>query len=105
MGSKTEVVKGHRPACDRCGSCCTGDVCWIGLTLMGTNRTPCPALEEHDGLTSCGLVADTGRYALVDLALTPDQITTLKTHILRINNFGEGCDMEPWIAEEQEAKQ
>lgn len=105
MGSEDRVVRGHRPACDHCGSCCSGDVCWIGLTLMGTSVTPCPALEtEENGVTSCGLVTDTGRYALVDLALSLEQVDKLNAHIQRINNFGEGCDMEPWIAE-REARQ
>lgn len=52
--------------CKRCGDCCSKIPCGIGFVIFGDQR-PCPALENENGVFSCGLVINASKY--IDLGV------------------------------------
>jgi len=92
----SDKVTAKRAKCTRCGNCCKNIVCDLGVIFMGTNTTPCPALEYKDNIYWCGLVTNTKKYIFPGIEFTDTQIQSLRKHILKVNNFGEGCDFERW---------
>ncbi len=93
-----------KPQCKQCGGCCKKQVCYIGLVMLATDKTPCPALEYKDGKYWCGLVINPSKFIFRNLYLTVNQYQLITKHILHINNFGEGCDLKEWKLVKQEAK-
>lgn len=41
--------------CKRCGTCCSTEVCQIGVMAFNTDVTPCPGLVNENGIHSCML--------------------------------------------------
>lgn len=93
MGDKVYATK---KKCTQCGECCKTLVCDLGLVMLATRKTPCPALEYYNRKYWCGLATHPARYIFTNLGLSDAQYEGIKSHILRVNNFGEGCDMETW---------
>lgn len=77
--------------CTRCGECCHREVCPLGIEFSGSSIAPCRALEESNGLHSCGLVTNTSRF--FDLGGSEKWRYDFMSEQLRaIFGFGRGCD-------------
>ena len=94
-----QKVWAFKKACIQCGKCCKLKVCDLGVVFMATTQTPCPALEYTSKKHWCGLVTNTGKYLFPKLNLTDKDYEIIKAHILRVNNMGEGCDLDIWHIE------
>jgi len=89
-------VWAYKKACKQCGKCCKEQVCLLGFVILKTEKTPCPALINGDGKYWCGLIKETEKYTFPSLGLSQAQIGKLREHLLVVNNFGEGCDLDIW---------
>jgi len=86
----------YKSKCLQCGKCCQTEVCLLGKVILRTAKIPCVALINRDGRYWCGLITDTKRYVFPELDLNDKQLKLIKEHLLSVNNFGEGCDLEEW---------
>lgn len=91
-----EKVWAYKHRCVQCGRCCKNIVCDLGVIFLATTDIPCPALQFDGKKYWCGLITKTGEYVFPELGLTVKQYETIKNHLLKVNNFGEGCDFERW---------
>ena len=92
----TEKVWAYKKSCNQCGACCKKEVCLIGKVILGTIKTPCPALVKKEGIYWCGLITDTQKYVFPQLGLSNQQCDAIRCHLRMIFNFGEGCDLQEW---------
>lgn len=92
----TDKVWAYKKRCKQCGECCRVQVCLLGFVVLKTDKIPCPALIKRDSNYWCGLIIETEKYAFPSLELSQIQIDKLREHLLIINNFWEGCDLDVW---------
>lgn len=79
-------------ACNGCGYCCSTQPCALATNLIGALRGPCPALEQADGRTYCGLVRRPSHYLAERAALeAPAEVSVLLASML---GLGLGCDAD-----------
>ncbi len=97
----TDKVWAYKKKCEQCGKCCKTQVCLLGFVILRTETTPCPSLIERDGKYWCGLITETERFVFPELKLSDEQVNLIRKHLLVVNNFGEGCDLDNWHFGEQ----
>lgn len=79
--------------CNGCGYCCRAQPCSIAVRLLGATTGPCPALEEADGRTYCGLVRDPARHLFNgEIAGAAAHVGQIQTTIAAMLGLGMGCD-------------
>ncbi len=89
-------IVAYKNKCKLCGKCCKTEVCLVGKVILGTTKTPCPALIKKTDKHWCGLVTNPQAYKYLGISLSVEQCYLVQEHLMIIFNYGEGCDLEEW---------
>lgn len=87
--------------CNGCGTCCVAQACFLSREYIGSDQSPCVALEWDGQRYHCGLVRNPMKHMRQNTTLVPDELLgPMFAHMLYVGN---GCDSEWWI-EDRAAK-
>jgi len=95
----TSLARPSKPAfgspCNGCGICCQLERCHFSVEIFGAGPGPgpCPALEDGDGRTWCGVLRNPEKYfGAGAFEKTDVPIGQFQVNFASVLAIGAGCD-------------